>query len=91
MNKNMLYRNIPKVDVLLENETVRKMIDHYSRDTVMEAIHIELDKLREFIGRCEEEVGEGRYRIRVLFPVERIWQKRFSGRRISSCCLRILR
>ncbi len=55
MNKNMLYRNIPKVDVLLENETVRKMIDHYSRETVMEAIHIELDKLREFIGRCEEE------------------------------------
>lgn len=59
MNKNMLYRNIPKVDVLLENETVRKMIDHYSRDTVMEAIHIELDKLREFIGRCEEEEREG--------------------------------
>ena len=23
-------------------------------------------------GRCEEEVGEGRYRIRVLFPVEGI-------------------
>ena len=34
MNKNMLYRSIPKVDVLLENETVRKMIDHYSRETV---------------------------------------------------------
>lgn len=26
----------------------------------------------DMCGRCEEEVGEGRYRIRVLFPVERI-------------------
>ena len=42
MNKNMLYRSIPKVDVLLENETVQELIDHYSRDTVMEAIHAEM-------------------------------------------------
>ena len=51
----MLYRSIPKVDVLLENEAIQEMIGHYSRDTVMEAIHIELDKLRKFIGGCEEE------------------------------------
>ncbi len=55
MNKNKLYRSIPKVDVLLENETIQELIGHYSRDTVMEAIHIEMDKLREFIGQCEEE------------------------------------
>lgn len=55
MNKNMLYRSIPKVDLLLENETIKELIDHYSRDTVMEAIHIEMDKLRKFIGECEEE------------------------------------
>lgn len=55
MNKNKLYRSIPKVDLLLENETIQELIGHYSRDTVMEAIHIEMDKLREFIGQCEEE------------------------------------
>ena len=55
MNKNLLYRSIPKVDVLLEDEAVKEMIEQYSRDSVMEAIHIEMDKLRKFIGQCEEE------------------------------------
>lgn len=55
MNKNMLYRSIPKVDVLLEDEAIQELIGRYSRDTVMEAIHTEMDKLRRFIGECEEE------------------------------------
>lgn len=55
MNKNMLYRSIPKVDILLENEAIQALIAHYSRDTVMEAIHIEMDRLRKYIGQCEDE------------------------------------
>ncbi len=55
MNKNMLYRSIPKVDILLENAAVQELIGRYSRDTVMESIHTELDKLRKFIGECEDE------------------------------------
>lgn len=55
MDKNALYRSIPKVDVLLEDEAVREMIEHYSRDTVMEAIHEEMDKLRKYIGKCDDE------------------------------------
>lgn len=55
MNKNELYRSIPKVDVLLEDEAVKGMINCYGRESVMEAIHIEMDKLRKFIGQCEEE------------------------------------
>ncbi len=55
MNKNMLYRSIPKVDVLLENEAIQALIAHYSRDTVMESIHIEMDRLRKYIGQCEDE------------------------------------
>ena len=55
MNKNMLYRSIPKVDVLLENEVIQALIAHYSRETVMESIHMEMDKLRKFIGQCEDE------------------------------------
>lgn len=60
MNKNLLYRSIPKVDVLLENEAIREMIDCYSRETVMEAIRIEMDKLRKYIAEAsdEEEVKE---------------------------------
>ncbi len=55
MDKNMLYRSIPKVDILLESEIIRRLIGLYSRDTVMEAIHMEMDKLRKFIGECEDE------------------------------------
>lgn len=55
MNKNLLYRSIPKVDVLLENPAIQKMIDCYSRETVMEAIHMEMDKLRKFIANTSDE------------------------------------
>ena len=65
MDRNMLYRSIPKVDVLLEDEAVKEMIDCYSRETVMESIHIEMDKLRKFIGQCEDE-EKARHQIRLL-------------------------
>lgn len=55
MNKNLLFRNIPKVDVLLENEDIQRMIGTYSRDTVVEAIRQELEILREFIRTCDNE------------------------------------
>ena len=55
MNKNMLYRSIPKVDVLLEDEGIQQTIGQYSRDAVMECIRIETDRLRSFIAGCEEE------------------------------------
>lgn len=55
MNKNVWYRSIPKVDILLEDTAVQELIERYSRDTVMESIHIEMDKLRKFIAESEEE------------------------------------
>ena len=55
MDKNMLYRSIPKVDVLLADEKIQTMIDTYSRETVMESIHLEMNRLRVFIGKCEDE------------------------------------
>lgn len=65
MNKNMLYRSIPKVDILLEEEEIKELILRYSRETVKEAVHTEIDKLRAYIGRCEEE-EEGRRQIELL-------------------------
>lgn len=55
MNKNMLYRSIPKVDILLEDEALKSLMDQYGKEPVMEAIHTETDRLRAFIGSCEEE------------------------------------
>lgn len=55
MNKNLLYRNIPKVDLLLEESAIQEMIARYGRETVMESIREEMDELRAFIGNCEDE------------------------------------
>ena len=55
MDKNLLYRSIPKVDVLLENEAIIAGIEYYGRDIVMDAIHIETEALRTYIGSCESE------------------------------------
>ncbi len=41
MNKNVLYRSIPKVDILLADEGIKVLIEAYSRESVMEAIHSE--------------------------------------------------
>ena len=67
MNKNLLYRRIPKVDVLLEDEKIRELTEQYSYDTVLEAVREELDKLRALIlslihisggiSRCRVYVG----------------------------------
>ena len=38
MNKNLLYRSIPKVDILLADEKIQELITRFSRETVMEAI-----------------------------------------------------
>ena len=49
MNKNMLYRNIPKVDVLLEDEKIISLIKKYNRDVVVDVIREEIEKIREEI------------------------------------------
>ena len=55
MDKNLLYRSIPKVDILLENEVIVAAIEYYGRDIVMDAIRIETENLRAFISTCESE------------------------------------
>ena len=55
MNKNLLYRSIPKVDILLEKEEIQNVIEEYGREIVMEAIREEMEGLRAYIGTCEDE------------------------------------
>lgn len=51
MAQDTLYQKIPKVDRLLDDAAVAQMIDLYGRDIVLQAIHQQLDKLREDIGK----------------------------------------
>ena len=53
MNKNTLFRNIPKVDVILEKTEIVQLIEKYYREVVVDAIREEIDKLRNFIKESE--------------------------------------
>ncbi len=55
MNKNLLYRSIPKVDILLEDEEIKTSIETFGREIVVDAIREEMEALRKFIGECESE------------------------------------
>lgn len=55
MDKNQLYRRIPKVDILLEKEEIKELITRYGRESVMEAVREETEALRAFIGKCRDE------------------------------------
>lgn len=49
MDKNVLYRSIPKVDVLLENKKIISLVEKYHRDVVVDIIREEIEKIREEI------------------------------------------
>lgn len=55
MEKNIFYRRIPKVDILLEQKEMQLLITQYGRDVVMDSIREMTDHLRDFIGICEDE------------------------------------
>ena len=65
MNKNFLYRSIPKVDVLLEDSAIQELTGRYGKETVMESVHIETDRLRAYITKSENE-EEARKEISLL-------------------------
>lgn len=67
MNKNLLYRSIPKVDVLLEDSVIQELIGCYGKETVMESVHIETDRLRTYIAKAEDE-KEAKRQIELLIP-----------------------
>ena len=46
MDKNKLYRNIPKVDLLLAKEEIQEAVKNYGHKIVMEATRKELAALR---------------------------------------------
>lgn len=55
MDKNELFRNIPKVDALLERESMAALIGRYGRSLVTEAVRTETEQLRRTIRETEDE------------------------------------
>ncbi len=55
MNKEALFRNIPKVDKILEQPKVKAALSIYPRKVVLSAIHKTLGNIREAISKGEIE------------------------------------
>ena len=55
MDKNKLFRMIPKVDVILADETVQSLVNKYSYDVVIEAVRDTLTEVRNFISCTDDE------------------------------------
>lgn len=55
MNKNQLFRKIPKMNVLLTQEMVQGLIDIYGYDVVLDVLRREQEKIRLEIAVCTEE------------------------------------
>lgn len=54
MDKNNLYRMIPKMDILLELPEIKTLIEHYGRDLTVETLQEEVQALRREIQEKEE-------------------------------------
>ena len=63
MDKNLLYRSIPKVDVLLEDEKIKQMIEVYGRDIVIDAIRVEMDSVSLLKNVIQKRKHENRFKI----------------------------
>lgn len=50
-----LYTKIPKVDQLLDNDKIKKLLEKNSKNLVMECIHEELNHIRNMISKKENE------------------------------------
>ena len=58
MDRNRLFREIPKVDILLEREEIRELEQEYGHAEVMNAVRHRLEHLREMIRQEDEERAE---------------------------------
>lgn len=50
MDRNKYYRQIPKVDILLESEGMKEKIEQYGKESVLEAVQEVLGEIRQQIG-----------------------------------------
>lgn len=55
MDRNEIYRRIPGVDRLMQDEAVRKMTERYGYDQVLDAVRQVLDKIRKKLGEIQSE------------------------------------
>lgn len=58
MNKNAFLRKIPKVDLLIEHEEIKELINNNDRELVVDIIREKTEELRSFILTCDSSISE---------------------------------
>ena len=72
MDKNNLFRKIPKVDLLLEREEILSLIQDYGLSYVTDKVREVVEEIREEIKACPESEGTDGCEDRILKKIERI-------------------
>ena len=72
MDKNNLFRKIPKVDLLLEREEILSLIQDYGLSYVTEQVRGVVEEIREEIKTYSESEGTDGFEDRILKKIERI-------------------
>lgn len=54
IDKSTYYKKIPKVDVLLEDKNIKKAIDYYGHNFIVDVIRWKCDEIRCFIDSCND-------------------------------------
>ena len=57
MNKNAFLRKIPKVDLLIEHEEIKELINNNDRELVVDIIREKTEELRSFILTCDSSIS----------------------------------
>lgn len=55
MEKNLFYRSIPKVDMMMETEEMKSLCESFGRDFVLEAVRLKTEELRDYINSSHDE------------------------------------
>ena len=72
MDKNNLFRSIPKVDLLLEREEILSLIQDYGLSYVTDQVREVVEEIREEIKAYPESEGIDGFEDRILKKIERI-------------------
>lgn len=73
-----LYKKIPKVDEILGDERVSKIIDETSRELVMETVREVLDSLRKKIGTLKDDIDEKEFEVETIVKkIEKLNEKKY--------------
>ena len=72
MDKNNLFRKIPKVDLLLEREEILSLIQDYGLSYVTDKVREVVEEIREEIKTCPESEEVDSFEDRILKKIERI-------------------